>query len=189
MYARHRRTELGAALIETAIVLPLLLILTLAAVDGGMFFKSYFTLAQAVRDGARAGTAAATDPDADYQLLNAAKKTIGTDENVERIVVYKADNFDDPPSDACMTGSGGVTGECNVYLPRDFTRAKEEFGGGNWGGDQKWSPLSRNDDRSEEPDIVGVAVKAEISTPVGIFGKRDWPVTLTKRMQVEARTS
>jgi Flp pilus assembly protein TadG len=49
----HRSSERGTALIEFALVLPLLLVLTLAALDLGRAFLAKNVLHQAAREGAR----------------------------------------------------------------------------------------------------------------------------------------
>lgn len=50
-----RRSERGAAMIEFAIVAPLLFLLLFGIVDGGKFFFEYNQIAGAARAGARAG--------------------------------------------------------------------------------------------------------------------------------------
>lgn len=51
--ARHR--ERGQSLVEFAIVVPLFLVLVLGIVDFGMALRSYITLTNAAREGARVG--------------------------------------------------------------------------------------------------------------------------------------
>jgi Flp pilus assembly protein TadG len=58
--ARVARNESGAAMVEFAIVLPLLTLLVFGMIDFGRAFKYYNNLASAVRDGARFGGAQAT---------------------------------------------------------------------------------------------------------------------------------
>jgi Flp pilus assembly protein TadG len=53
--ARWRADERGAALIEFAVVVPVLLTLVMAIIDFGRMFAVAASLAAAVRDGARAG--------------------------------------------------------------------------------------------------------------------------------------
>lgn len=53
------RTERGAALVEFALVLPLLLVLVFGIVDFGRAFQSSITLTNATREGARLGATGA----------------------------------------------------------------------------------------------------------------------------------
>jgi Flp pilus assembly protein TadG len=59
----HRNPESGVALIESAFVLPLLLVLTMGMLDFGRAFHTKSVLDQAAREGAR--IAVVTSPDAD----------------------------------------------------------------------------------------------------------------------------
>jgi Flp pilus assembly protein TadG len=60
---RRRNPESGVALIESAFVLPLLLVLTMGMLDFGRAFHTKSVLDQAAREGAR--IAVVTSPDAD----------------------------------------------------------------------------------------------------------------------------
>jgi Flp pilus assembly protein TadG len=65
-----RRNEKGAAIVEFALVVPLLLLLLWGIVDIGRAFYTLNNLASAVREGARTAAVMATDP------TTAANKTI-----------------------------------------------------------------------------------------------------------------
>ncbi|HVI97025.1 MAG TPA: TadE/TadG family type IV pilus assembly protein, partial [Anaeromyxobacter sp.] len=54
--ADRRRHERGAAAVEFALVLPLLLVLLLGAIDWGYFFFLQEVVVNAAREGARAGS-------------------------------------------------------------------------------------------------------------------------------------
>jgi len=53
---RQKRRERGQSLVETAVVLPILLLLLAAAVDFGRAFDAYIVLTNAAREGARFGS-------------------------------------------------------------------------------------------------------------------------------------
>ena len=53
---KQRRRERGQSLVETAIVLPVLLLLLAATVDFGRAFDAYIVLTNAAREGARFGS-------------------------------------------------------------------------------------------------------------------------------------
>lgn len=57
----RRLSEAGQNLIETAIVMPLLLLLLAGALDLGRAFNAYIVLTNAAREGARYGTLYPTD--------------------------------------------------------------------------------------------------------------------------------
>jgi Flp pilus assembly protein TadG len=57
-----RRNERGAAIVEFALVVPLLLLLLWGIVDIGRAFYTLNNLASAVREGARTAAVMATDP-------------------------------------------------------------------------------------------------------------------------------
>jgi Flp pilus assembly protein TadG len=57
-----RRNEKGAAIVEFALVVPLLLLLLWGIVDIGRAFYTLNNLASAVREGARSAAVMATDP-------------------------------------------------------------------------------------------------------------------------------
>jgi Flp pilus assembly protein TadG len=62
MSLRHRESEHGLALVEFALILPLLLALALGAVDLGRGLVSYVELEQAAQEGAIFGSFAPSDP-------------------------------------------------------------------------------------------------------------------------------
>ena len=51
--ARRRRTDSGAATVELALLLPLLLVLVFGIIDFGRAFNAQVTLSEAAREGAR----------------------------------------------------------------------------------------------------------------------------------------
>jgi Flp pilus assembly protein TadG len=57
-----RRTELGQGMVELALILPVVLLLVLGVIDLGMGFRTYITLTNAAREGARWVTVHPTDP-------------------------------------------------------------------------------------------------------------------------------
>jgi hypothetical protein len=66
-----RRSDRGASLIETALVLPLLLLLVGGIVDFGFAFNNYITITNATREGARYASKLPGDADG---IRNAAKQ-------------------------------------------------------------------------------------------------------------------
>jgi hypothetical protein len=53
IHRRHQRSESGQALVEFALVVPLLVLIVLGIIDFGRIFYTYEALANAAREGAR----------------------------------------------------------------------------------------------------------------------------------------
>lgn len=100
--------EKGSALIEMAMILPVLLMLVLGVIEFGLFLYNKQVITNAVREGAREGVlmrAAPRDPDEDLLLIKAKVKewannhlvTFGTDKTMEDddidIPAYTEDDF------------------------------------------------------------------------------------------------
>ena len=61
--------ERGAALIETALIVPVVFLILFGLVDGGLLFKDYLTVSHASREGARAVVEQELDAYADWEML------------------------------------------------------------------------------------------------------------------------
>src|SRR5262245_49487355 len=58
--ARPRRSERGQSLVEFSFVLPIFLVIVMATIDFGWALRSYMTLTNAAREGARLGSTGAS---------------------------------------------------------------------------------------------------------------------------------
>ena len=82
MLKRFRKAEGGQALVELALVLPVLIMLTFGIVEFGRIFNAYLVVNQSAREGARKGIVGATDSEImtavnnSASTLNTAKLTI-----------------------------------------------------------------------------------------------------------------
>jgi Flp pilus assembly protein TadG len=87
------RAERGAALIETAMVLPVLLLLAIGLANMGFAIIDKLTMANAAREGARVGSSAADNTDADFIILRAVEQASCALAHGELVSVeiYKAD--------------------------------------------------------------------------------------------------
>jgi Flp pilus assembly protein TadG len=89
---RIRRNESGQALVEMAIVTPLLLLLVLGIVQFGILFNHYITLTDAVRAGARQAAVSRTLPDpVGVTTTRVRKSAAGLDGNKLTITVQPYD--------------------------------------------------------------------------------------------------
>jgi TadE-like protein len=88
------RRERGTALIEMALIFPMLIVILVGIFEVGGAFRDMLTASNAVRDGVRILTAKGDDVDADCSALLAAVDTLtlaGRFEDLDRIEIYKAD--------------------------------------------------------------------------------------------------
>lgn len=84
-----RRTEKGQALVEMALVLPILLIIVFGIIEFGRIMNTYLILTNAAREGARQGVVGGTDLD----VYNAVKNNAYTLDSEELVI----DIDSDPP--------------------------------------------------------------------------------------------
>ena len=155
------------ALVESALVTPVLLGLMLLIIDGGFLLFAHLTVGHAVADGARVGIVARNEEEADARILHEVRdRTAGVSrDEIDRVVIYHADGFDDDPPASCTTGpiadAGGPT--CSVYGPADLDK---ESGFLNCG----WCPEDRN-----EQELIGVWMRVRHRSLTGLTPE----VTLT----------
>ncbi|MFV0257107.1 MAG: TadE/TadG family type IV pilus assembly protein [Acidimicrobiales bacterium] len=112
--------ERGAALVETALVAPLLLLLTLGVVEVGVAWQKQTTVQYASRAAAVAGFAAGNSIDHDGQVIQALMRDLrgrGVDQ-VDWVVIFDGDRYQEVPDRCISTGAmnaGGVSGICATY--------------------------------------------------------------------------
>jgi hypothetical protein len=127
-----RRGDSGAATIEAAFVLPILLFVMFGIMELGGSLKSYSSTAGAVRAAGRAASVAGADPMADSLILAGIAKDVGVGNGqVELVVIWHAAGRADPVPAACLPAApftvnassrgasdSGVdaVGACNVYI-------------------------------------------------------------------------
>jgi hypothetical protein len=162
--------ERGAALVEAALVSPLIIVLLFGLLEFGMLFKDYLTVANATRAGARIGSAEGSNPQADYQILQSIKgaSSAMSAGDIQRIVVFKASASNGTVPQTCKDGTPGST--CNVYVATDMNRPSSDFGCGAGQPDNYWCPTTRKDNQADPPDYIGVYIKAQHNWITGLFG-------------------
>lgn len=119
------RGDRGAALVEAAIVTPVLLLLVFGLFEMGLLFRDYLGATAAASDGARTASISADDPRADWQVLQSIKRTSAAlpEDSLKRIVIFDAGS--DPanlldPQAGCLSGSPAAGSMCNAYTPADW---------------------------------------------------------------------
>lgn len=170
----------GAAFVEFALIVPILVLLAMGIVEYGMNWKATNDVNGAARDAARVGTRAPAYDHADRDIVRQIAAALYDDKErlrIERVVVYRAEGSDDtkPPED-CLTGdvSGetrhGSSGDCNVYGPDQIEWVAENYDdnanftasgscGTRW--DSFWCPTGRaNNAATGDFDWLGVYIVA-----------------------------
>jgi Flp pilus assembly protein TadG len=176
----RRDRSRGAVLIEAAILLPLLVLLTFGAVEYGLIFRDELKITTAARSGARIGTAdktsdgSAVNPDDDYQILQAVYAALGNlAPHVIYVSVYNAGTNSNgvPPAGCTGPGAASVTGSCNVWSLSDFslTAAQVEASTKNlWPSTAR--PITLDTNTGTEPTYLGVEVEITHNYVTGLFG-------------------
>ena len=197
---RRRGNERGAALVEAAIVAPLLFLLIYGVMEVGYAFFGRETVNNMSVVGARTASSEANNVLADYTILQAVRHGstgIGTN-GVDVVVVYRATGPGDRVPTACKTASVvNTTTErgCNRYVKSDLLLDSDEFGcvgppGPSSKIDHYWCPTTRKtavQGSHGPPDYVGVYVQAEHKNLTGVLGDHFTFETDTV-MRIEPRT-
>ena len=169
---RTRRSERGAALVEMAIVAPLLLMLVFGIIEFGIAFNDRLTVGNATQSAARVGSAIGTGDRADIEVLAALTQGLFQLPNnggdvVKEVRIYKA-KADGTAASACPGAS------CNVYTfdtsnacgwspcPDPDPPTNYSFPGG------LWAPADRNATVGTL-DVLGVTVYFSHTWIVGSF--------------------
>ncbi len=152
---RSTRAE-GAAVVEFAVILPLLVVLLFGVVEMGLAFRSRLTVSSAVQSAARIGSVLGTDGQADFATLQAVTAGLKGQFNPSDIVevfIYRSDE-----------NGSFLAAESNryVYDPSDPACPWDpcplpgpSFEG--YGAPSGWAPAARNT-LMPNPDILGVRI-------------------------------
>jgi Flp pilus assembly protein TadG len=187
--------ERGAALVELAVVLPLLLLIAFGVVEYGSAWNRKLQMETAARAGARVGSSLGNTRLADYGLLQGVKSAINDIglSNVDYVVVFKSTATDGArPSGTCASSTPtSVSGSCNVYTGAQLqSLTQADFTGtvscGTTAPDRYWCPLSRQNVQSIGADYIGVWIKARYVTITGLF-KSPFFLTSAAIMRLEPK--
>jgi Flp pilus assembly protein TadG len=170
---RSRRTERGAALVELALVVPILVMLVVGIAEFGFGYRDRLTVQTATRTGARVGSNLGDDAQTDYNILQGVKSAMGSIAvaNIDKIIVYKSTTADGAVPAACLAGSS-VTGSCNVYAASALSAASTSFGCGSGALDTSWCPTTRSVDQGAGLDYLGVYIQVRHNFISGFLGSR-----------------
>lgn len=158
MSGRHRK-ERGSALVETAIVLSLLMVLSIGAFEWGMAFRDWLSVSSATREGARVAASAGKVADADCAILEAtAGSLLSIDEaRIQLVEIYNADTTGDP------------IGPMQRYRPKAPDDPATSLVCTNWFPLSSSYPPADRDNLGAERDWAGVRLVFTHSWKTGLF--------------------
>jgi Flp pilus assembly protein TadG len=169
----RRDGERGAALVETAILIPVILLITFGLIEFSSVYQSASVSAGAARSAARTASAEARLPTYATDAAVAAAtalKTIAPDEPIE-MWVYKANDKGYPGANG-NTSFSSCTTNCIQY---NWIPASKSFDTANPGG-SGWPAASQNACDTANWDSVGVYVRLVHKYLTKLFGAT---ITLT----------
>ncbi len=150
------RPERGAAIVEMALLLPILLMLVLGVFELGAVFKSYLTTSNAAREGTRLLSARGTDELADCLAVVKAVEALTLANNLDDLEYIEI--FEARPSDGSDVPG---TVNRNTYAagdPADCTPTPGTCG--SWTCTVQQPPASRSAlvGASTSPDLIGMRI-------------------------------
>ena len=195
------RRERGAALVEAAFVTPVFFALIFGILEIGLLFRNSLTTNNATVQGARAASVHGNADDADYLVIRSVEHGLQAMElqNLEMVVVFRADGPDSTVPAACLTASqtynpsNPTAPACNRYVPADFFAEIEDpvtgvptgnFGCGPSAIDRYWCPADREISLSTGTDYLGIYVETDHHFITGFF-QDGRPLTETKIVRLE----
>jgi Flp pilus assembly protein TadG len=169
--------ERGAALVELAVMLVLLIVIAFGIIEFGSGWNRKLQIETASRAGARVGSSLGNTRLADYGVLQAVRSALSAVglANVDYVVVYKSTTADGSRPAGCNGASPtSQNGSCNVYTGSYLqTMAQSDFTGtttcAGTSPDRFWCPTTRQNVQSIGADYLGVWVRARYVTITGVF--------------------
>jgi hypothetical protein len=176
-WRRRRRDgnrDRGAALIEAAIVLPLVLLLAMAVLEFGFAWRDANQVERSLQNAGRVVSNLGRSRYADYEALRTINSQLQgmAGAEVERVVIWEASSSDGEPPSSCLTmaisagGPNGNSGQrCNVYSAQQLaTESLAGFPGttdcgGGW--DNFFCPPTRRDTVDPDLTYIGIYIRVE----------------------------
>ena len=173
--ARRERKERGAALVEFAVAVPILIALLAIVFDVGIGYTDARTSSSAARSAARIGALAGDTRTADFRVLDALRAQFGSGETVRNIYVYMVDPSTNPDGLPPAEADCDETTKCTRYPGSVLaTLTKAAFEGEDNSGatttcagsspDRNWCPLDR---RADDGKFLGVYIETTSRKTIG----------------------
>jgi TadE-like protein len=188
------RGELGATVVEVALVFPLLVGMILAIMEISSMASSRSTVSAATTAASRVGAISANDPDSDREILKSLRTGLGNHAVQARyVIVFNAPGFitNRPPAE-CITeaesGGAGVAGQCNIYRNETLMNpSAEDFGYSGVDStslaDKFWPALTRRTTYLGGRDNVGVYVICDLTTLTGLVPASSYEASSVVRLE------
>ncbi|MCP5030888.1 MAG: hypothetical protein GY939_03735 [Actinomycetia bacterium] len=182
----RRRRERGAVLVETAIVVPILILLAIGIAELGLIVRDRQTAVSATRSAARVVSSSGDTRLADYDAIaSLAASLADVDPNdIQRIVIFAPDADGSMPAGCELSA---VTGICNHYQGSDLSLVATDFAGTtdcSFGApDASWCPISRETRQSVGPDWIGVNVQLSHHSIAPFLSDRSIADTTVMRLE------
>lgn len=178
VFKSRAKGERGAALIESAIITPVLMMFIFGIFEFGLAFRDYLTVANATRDAVREASVAGNVGDTDYRMLRSIRRAAAAlpDDGLDVIVIFKASGptADVPPSCAAGSSQDDV---CNVYTSATLLLDETQFGCQETptdpinSPDRFWCPFDREVSAGTGLDYVGIYIRSTHQYITGLFGE------------------
>ncbi len=190
------RGEDGTAIIEAAIATPVVFLFLFGVLEFGSLFFSYETVTNGTTAIARTAAIMGSDATADYEIVQAAKKSLGgvNKNQIQKIVIWDASPGPAASPRACSTttckGPGSTvptaclsastpSERCNLYVPgthwdNALTAAAFDCAPNpapNYA--DAWCPTTRKTAQtgtSGPPDYLGIYIEYQHNWITGLFG-------------------
>ncbi len=158
---RLSRSERGAAAVEFAIIVPVLVLLTFGIIEFSSAYHDESLTADAARAGARVGSSMATDPGMPAAVASAVNSAISTmpSDQPQELWIYKANNAGYPGTG---TSFSSCSPDCIKYT---WSSGAKAFTGSSG----SWS-MSNNQVCKLPYDQIGVYIKVKHAFVTGMFG-------------------
>ncbi|MEZ5243941.1 MAG: pilus assembly protein [Acidimicrobiales bacterium] len=202
---RRARGERGVAMVEMAIVAPLLALVIGGMVEFGMLWRDDMTASASTRAAARVASNLGDDNLADYEALLALDAGLSglTNLNVEGVLIYNASASDGEPHPSCFDASGDPVdsaGQCNYYTAAELAAVSSlscspPGGCAEFPDDAScasgWAtyfcPQTRSTNQGAGTTIVGVWVRIQRDYITGMLPGDGVTITDQTVMRVEPR--
>jgi len=170
---RRGRGDRGLAVVEVAIILPLLALLISGIIEGGMAWRDSLTVSSGTRSAARVVSNLGSNRLSDYEALltlDAALDGLSTS-YVVGVLIYDASAADGAVPAACLDSGGNpksISGSCNYYSAAMIkSMSISKFDGleattcsaTSW--DHFYCPTSRETRQKQGLETVGVWVRVK----------------------------
>lgn len=154
-----RDRQRGATLVEAALVLPIIILLTVSLVELGLAFREFLTLSFTAREAARVGALAGNDVDADCNIIAGIVEAFGpSDLGDVQIQIFKASEDSGQP----------VVGDINTWALKP-SGDPSHCDSANWDVVETWPSSERKVTvgPTSSLDILGVTVSTTHSWATG----------------------